>query len=383
MIQAQRKPGRFGGGVRVAAILAAMSPVVAGIYQESQESRQRQTQRHDEEEARQNQVATAAKEDVNRRRNAEIEADKTTALALQDALATAQRSAGSERTAATAQEFCSRLFFTATQLTNQNVSTRTRAILYAALRLRDPDDAGSLRACQCSGKPGSAVWLTELQQMIPPDEKSGSDRLSLAVRSALDECTSDPSVSPQQALIEQLQQKVAALTAERDLLTVALKNGAPLSTGSEAGGTSGEVVGGDPGPSSAAPHPAASAPLPCLVDTPADSRRLRVFIQVPDAQARSDANKLRDAINASPPFKSPGIQTVGASRSPNDLQIRYTYPMDKPAVEIIQKAILSGSCGAGGAKPLLVYMGRYQGGTDTGVIELWWPRPLATTGGSP
>ena len=92
----------------------------------------------------------------------------------------------------------------------------------------------------------------------------------------------------------------------------------------------------------------------------------------PEAAA---ATPLREALNAQGQFKSPQIENVGESRSPAQLQVRYTYPVDESAAQIVVDALKDQpGCGRGDLELKRVYMGRFQGKTDKGVIEVWWPR---------
>ena len=114
----------------------------------------------------------------------------------------------------------------------------------------------------------------------------------------------------------------------------------------------------------------------CKIAQPLGKHRRRVFIQVPDAISRSIAETFRTAINAAAPFKSPGIEVVGLSRSPERLQIRYAYGQDRDSAERLKKALDSGLCGypKSGASAQLYPMPHLQGRTDPGVLEVWWPR---------
>ena len=156
------KSKAFASGTRIAAILAAMAPIVVGIYQQGEESRQRQAQRRDER-----------RHVLEKKAAADKEADVATAGALQAQLADGK-------------EFCARLFFAAAQLPWQTVTTRTRDVVYAALQLRQAEQGqGRLTACQCSTKSLEALW-----QFIPPrvrSSRNGIPRVLLS-RYCLDDC---------------------------------------------------------------------------------------------------------------------------------------------------------------------------------------------------
>ncbi|MDB5967823.1 MAG: hypothetical protein JWQ90_273 [Hydrocarboniphaga sp.] len=383
MANASRSSGKMGSSARIVAVLAAMSPVVAGIYQQSQQQRQHNEQRHTEQQTLQENKATRLKEASDRQHALDIQADKATAESLQAALVVAQpqETLSGRQLVTTEPEFCTRLFFAATQLGNQAIADRTRAILYAAMRLRRTSDE-QLRVCQCSSQARIGSWLGELQQMIPPQGNPAGDRLSSAVRSAIDECTPATAVAAKPTQIELLQTQLKQVAAQRDVMLL------QLGAASQMVGSGGPSSGSSESPQSASPAaPVATTasppppPAPCLVDSPADNTsRIRVFIQVPDSDAKTDAEILRTALNAQAPFKSPGIETVGPQRSPQQLEIRYTYPADQPAARILEQALDSKFCGGGGASAKLVYQPRFQGRADSGVLEVWWPKPAA---GSP
>lgn len=391
---------RFGSNTRIVAVLAAMAPVVAGIYQQSQQERQRDEQRHAEQQALKESRAARDKEASERQRALSVQADESTAAALQKALVVAQpqeRWVGSQRVV-TEHEFCTRLMFAASQLVNQSVTDRTRAILYAAMRLRRSDDE-QLRVCQCSSPARIDDWFGELEQMMPSQQEPAPKRLSAAVRYARDECktaaaTPGAGASPTdlahlraqlakaQTDLDALRRRVSAELPEVSAAAPRGPSAAPKPRdGVPASGSApvAAVPAAPTAPPLAMPASApAAAPPACTIGRPAQGTpRIRVFIQVPQADDIADAEVLRAALNAQPPFKSPGIETVGASRSPRRLEIRYTYPADLPAAELVQQALASGRCGGGSAAAdvRLAYQPRFQGRVDTGVIEVWWPAP--------
>lgn len=352
VVKSGSKSASFGSNARAVAIVAAMAPLVTGIYQESQQDRQKQSERQ-----------TAMKEAAARQQQSEIDADRNTAGALQNSLL-AQDSG-----------FCARIYFAASQLPNQRVVERTRSVLYAALSLRNADARPTV--CGCGKGEGFDQWLQGVAQFFPTDQSS-IDKLSALSRELGSACDVDD--SPAASRIRDLESQVAALTVQRDSLSAALTSASPISVGS-----TGAAMPA-PAPASAASPPApgaegvaaaASAPAPaagCEVADPGERRRLRVFIQVPDDAVRPDAERLRGALNARAPFKSPGIESVGSARSPKNLEVRYAYPVDRDAAQIVLKALASGGCGgATTGQPQLVYMAKYQGRTDAGVIEVWWP----------
>lgn len=380
--------GGFSNSTKAAAILAAIAPIVAGVYQQGEEARQREAQRREQQQQLSEKKAAADKE-----------ADVSTARALQEGLAA---------TGTSAADFCSRLYFAATQLSGQAVSTRTRNTLYAALRLRETDGE-RLRVCGCAAPSRIGGWLEEVQQLIPPEDGgSAVDRLSQAVRSAAAECaTAMTEVEQLRHDLQEAQEQLARLSVGGPVVgsapAPAGDDGAVAATppplpAPEAAPAPGPQAGQEPGPAPAeapaeasvsAPEPApvTSAPPPltaaaseasprCAVAPPDDARRRRVFIQVPDADVRAQAERLRGGLNDSPPFTAPAIEVVGPKRAPARYEVRYTYAIDESAARQVQQALAD--CLQQPAR--LVVMDRYRGRTDSGVIEVWWPRsPLSAS----
>ncbi|WP_293373744.1 hypothetical protein, partial [Nevskia sp.] len=124
----------------------------------------------------------------------------------------------------------------------------------------------------------------------------------------------------------------------------------------------------------AIPAPPPPVVDPCQLDAAGFTERVRVFVQIPDEGARGDADDFLYRVNHAPPFKGPGVQVVGANRSPTRLEIRYAYDQDLPAAQALERA-LTGACQSTGGEPLIRQIAQYQGRVDPRVLEVWWPRP--------
>ena len=329
-------------GGRNAALLLALAPLATGVYQEGQQQRQRYAERE--------QTRKQAEE---QRLASEAEVDTKTADALQQVLLQA------------GDRFCSRIELAASLLKTQTVSKRTRTVLIAALQLPDPVSRQPM-VCECIRGEASEQWLAEFIAKLPDDKGDSLSELNKLARGAESRCEVEAKASTE-SNVDALQQQIASLTSERDALRQQVQQH-PLPATSPT-----------PPPVLAAPPPAvgASPPEPaCVIASPGDRPRIRVFIQVPNSSALAAATPLREALNAQGQFKSPQIENVGESRSPAQLQVRYTYPADESAAQIVVDALKDQpGCGRGGLELKRVYMGRFQGRTDKGVIEVWWPKP--------
>lgn len=326
------KPPLIGG--RNAALLLALAPLATGVYQEGQQQRQRYTER---EQAR--------KEAEDRRLASEADVDTKTADALQQVLLR------------DGDRFCSRIDLAASLLKTQTVSKRTRTVLIAALQLADPVSKQPM-VCECI-REGSEQWLDDFIAKLPDDKRDSLSELNKLARGAESRCDVEAGAASGSA-VGALEQRIASLTSERDALRQQLMLHPSPAT--------------SPSPVLAAP-PSPPPPPACVIASPGDRPRIRVFIQVPDPSALAAATPLRDALNAQGQFKSPQIENVGESRSPAQLQVRYTYPADESAAQIVVDALKDQpGCGGGGLEIKRVYMSRFQGRTDKGVIEVWWPR---------
>lgn len=325
-------------GGRTAALLLALAPLATGVYQEGQQQRQRYAER---EQARQ--------QLEEQRLASEAEVDTKTADALQQVLLE------------TGDHFCSRIELAASLLKTQTISKRTSTVLIAALQLPDPASRQP-RVCDCI-RVGSKQWLAEFIAKLPDDKGDSLSELNRLARGAETRCEVEAKASTE-SNVDTLKQRIASLTSERD----ALRRQLTLPPSAET----------SPSPVLAAPPPAvgASSSQPaCVISSPGVRPRIRVFIQVPNASALTAATPLREALNAQGQFKSPQIETVGESRSPAQLQVRYTYPVDESAAQIVIDALKDQpGCGRGDLELKRVYMDRFQGKTDKGVIEVWWPR---------
>ena len=334
-----RKPKSPLIGGRTAALLLALAPLATGVYQEGQQQRQRYAERE-----------LARKEAEDRRLASEADVDTKTADALQQVLLL------------NGDRFCSRIDLAASLLKTQTVSKRTRTVLIAALQLADPASKQPM-VCECI-REGSEQWLDDFIARLPDDKGDSLGELNKLARGAESRCDAEPDVSL-------LKQQIADLATERDALRGQLaQRPAPVAS---------QLPAPPPMPPpvlAMSLPPAAAAPQPaCVIASPGERPRVRVFIQVPNPAVLAAATPLRDALNAQGQFKSPQIENVGESRSPAQLQVRYTYPTDEAAAQIVVDALKDQpGCGKGELELKRVYMGRFQGKTDKGVIEVWWPK---------
>lgn len=386
-----------GGGMRsttrIAALLVAMAPVVTGIYQEAREG---QTRRADARASRE----TALQE----QRAADELADSKVAKELSTALLTLDDGGARQDRA-----FCNQIHLAISRLDTEARSPRTSSLIRAALLIRNDDDP-RLRICGCSNAGGvGGSWLTgygadggraEVEKRNPQlmealtnaaaDCEARTCANATAATGRL--CTGNEAGSPT-CLVAQAEQaklctgdpaSAAALRAQQlerqlaDLRTQLEQARAEVAKCPAAGQCPGDglntrpPVVGTPLP----PRETGATPRLCTIAPPLGATRRRVFIQVPDAVNRSLAERFRTAINAQPPFKSPGIEVVGDGRSPEVLQVRYAYAEDLDSAQKLKAALDSGACGykAGDLKAELYPMPQLQGRTDRGVLEVWWPR---------
>jgi len=338
-----KKPGRFGSATRITAILAAMTPVVAGIYQESQEAGQRRAQTYSDQK----------KIEEDRRRQAE-ESDKQTARLLQNALVEMPASSDAKQHLNVSPEniFCTKLYLASEQLRAEPESPRTLAVVSAAFKLKNTE--GLLRVCACAKDYETREsWINSFVRadMESQERDEVSQRFSQNLRDAKAECDDrDPKKGSLEILKEENKQLKQRLGEQSKSCPAVKKADPPLS----------------------------SPPSACAIQVPAgETRRLRVFIQTPNAEINPEAERLRTALNSHPPFKSPGIEIVGEKRSPSALQIRFTYEADRKAAEVIETALKSDACGMEKVPVQLVPMPHMQGRTDPGVLEVWWPKSSA------
>jgi hypothetical protein len=339
-----RKPKSPLIGGRTAALLLALAPLATGVYQEGQQQRQRYAERE-----------LARKEAEDRRLASEADVDTKTADALQQVLLR------------DGDRFCSRIDLAASLLKTQTVSKRTRTVLIAALQLADPASKQPM-VCECI-REGSEQWLDDFIAKLPDDRRDSLSELNKLARGAESRCDVEAGAASGPA-VDTLEQRIASLTSERDALRQQL-----MLHPSPATSPSPVLAPPPPSPPPPPPPPPPSPPPACVIASPGDRPRIRVFIQVPNASALAAATPLREALNAQGQFKSPQIETVGESRSPAQLQVRYTYPADESAAQLVIDALKDQpGCGGNGLEIKRVYMSRFQGTTDKGVIEVWWPR---------
>ena len=332
MSDPKRKSSVMSG--RNAALWLAVLPLATGIYQEGQQQRQRYAER---EQAR--------KTVEEQRLLSEAAIDEKTASALQEVVLQQD------------SNFCSRLYLAASLLKTQTVSERTRNVLVAALQLPGPAKRKPA-LCSCDLGEGPQRWLEDFIAKLPDDKSDSLGDFNKLARTAADRCEATQSPAPEPR-VQALEQRIVALEAERDSLQRQLQPGKLQAS-----------------PIVASASPTGHVPMPtCVIDRPGDRPRIRVFIQVANEASLIEATRLRAGLNAQGQFKSPQIENVGESRSPNQLQVRYAYPADEAAAQIVVNALASqAGCGRSGLAPQSIYMSRAQGKTDKGVIEVWWPR---------
>lgn len=313
MTQAKKPKTRMGGTARAVTVVAAMSPLLAGIYQESQETRQRDSQRHAEQVARIEAKQEKEREESQQQLRENSQLDKQVADTLQKELLSVESKGPG---------LCNHLYFAAAQLRGQAITLRTRNVLQVGFRMRSSKD-GSLAVCGCKIQGSNELWASEFLSLV---QRSPDDPLTRAVGAAKFECE-------------------------------------------EAARPPGVKVT----PSGAA-HPD-SVLGACAPISSEESRRLRVFVQVPDLLAKDAAERFRDSLNGerknpATGFKSPGIEIVGSRRSPSTGEVRYTFEKDLPAAQLLASGMSACFGMEVKVRPL-----PNRGKTDTGVLEVWWPKP--------
>lgn len=333
----------WSNGTRSAALIAAMLPVAAGIFQEAQQARNRRAEQVQQREAQRE-----------RARQEAARADREAANVLLSSFVDLQSGTGSGTGASTG--FCARLQFAASQLTDQKLTPQTHSVLIAALKL--VDRSGQRTVCGCSDEgPARQGWFGVLKGNIGrTSDVDSSAPLIQEVRSAEADCTPPPVVAMAPA---PLPSPVPVPPPRRGSHGAAKPQPVPV----------------PPPP----PPPSATAPA-CRLDASGFAERHRVFVQIPDDSVRGTAAEFVQAINDAPPFKAPGIQQVGAGRSPTRLEVRYAYDQDLAAARVLQVAL--SACGVSG-EPVLRQIAQYQGRVDPHVLEVWWPRPPAMPKGNP
>lgn len=402
--------GKRRSATQIAALLLAMVPLVTGIYQEAQENRSRRAD-----------VRETREKALRQQRTADEQADKATAKQLADALLGLDPDSEKGEGA-----FCSHIYLAIAQLDDETRSPRTATLINASLLMRNADNTG-LRICDCTlGGGVGPLWFSGFSAADRPgSSRASSQGLLQALGGAQQDCRSTRCEAVEEAAVETCagggassagcraaldrkaklclrgevdpEQRIrtleAQLTAAEAKLTQAQadpdKACAPLAhcpgdfplVGSAAGNVKNPP--GDPKPNVKPSGGTADTDTnthttkpDCTVEQPVGDHRRRVFIQVPDAISRSLAEPFRAAINAASPFKTPAIEVVGLSRSPERLQIRYAYGQDRDSAEKLKTALDSGACGIPQSKvgAELYPMPRLQGRTEPGVLEVWWPR---------
>lgn len=392
-----------GGGSRrsatqIAALLLAVAPLVTGIYQESRENQNRRADaRASRETALQEQ--RAADESADEKAAKEL---ATTLLQLDDGSAKTDRA------------FCNHIYLALSRLDSEARSPRTANLIRASLLLRNSADTRP-RVCGCSNAGGiGRGWLKSFSAVRKDARTDESNPVLLEALggAALDcdastcaaaslrtnqSCKDATDLSPQCVAAREQRDKLCAVDASSENLRVRSlesqlaiaradlqqlrarpakcpSQGECLLLGVPKAGSLVQPV------SNVFPEPdlpAGGLDAGCAIAKPVGKERRRVFIQVPDAVSRSLAETFREAVNAQPPFKSPGIEVMGESRSPNRLQIRYAYSRDLDSATKLKNALDSGRCGYPVSEKGLAQlypMPHLQGRTDPGVLEVWWPR---------
>ena len=303
----------WSNGTRSAALIAAMLPVAAGIFQEARQARERRVDQQQQQQALREQSRQEAER-----------ADRDAARVLLASFVElpADHAAGVDGIRMASDAFCTRLQFAAAQLSDQKLTPQTHAVMISALKL--VERKGDRKVCDCAD-PGAArqTWFGALKENIErTTDVSASVALIQEVRTAAAECTSKDPPLPQPLVV-------------------------------------------------------APAPAPvndCRLDASGFTERVRVFVQIPDEAARADAAAFLARVNAARPFKAPGVEMVGLDRSPKNLEIRYAYDQDRPAAVVLRQA-LNGACQMSGSEPEILQIAQYQGRVDPRVLEVWWPKP--------
>lgn len=385
-----KKSSRFGKATRITAILAVMAPVVTGIYQEGQNAKLRRAQTHtDQKKAEEDQRRFLEVARDEKQRLAE-DSDRHTAKLLQERLTTAQAAWIADGPKKAAPMFCATLSYATAQVYLETESPRTLVMLTSAFKARD--EADRLLVCNCTKNEEVArtSWFRQFFQLGQKAQADSSNTgskdnakpapvtsvsvdaamgLWRAAKQALSVCgESDPRLSESLVKINQLTAANTKLLLEKANLEYEKQLASTHACA-------------QPPPPPPPPPPSAK----CEVTLPeGESRRLRVFIQTPNAATRDgEASLLRDALNLTSlnlatGFKSPGIEIVGENRSPSSLQVRFTYEEDRQAADAIKTALEnSKGCGMKNVPVQLFPMPQMQGRTDPGVLEVWWPKSSA------
>lgn len=134
----------WSNGTRSAALIAAMLPVAAGIFQEARQARERRVDQQQQQQALREQSRQEAER-----------ADRDAARVLLASFVDlpADHPAGVDGIRMASDAFCTRLQFAAAQLSDQKLTPQTHAVMISALKL--VDRKGDRKVCDCAD-PGAA-----------------------------------------------------------------------------------------------------------------------------------------------------------------------------------------------------------------------------------
>jgi len=325
------------------ALLAALLPIAASVYQEGQNQRARTEQQLERQRAE-----DQLKADSNRAADAALA--QTLQKSLQDALNEVDTSGHAVDAESMRLKLCQQIYFGASQLQVHPAAEMTNVTLLAALNFRKQD--GTRAACMCGAKFFDNIqdeW--NFQGKSSPSARAlAHDRASLllndrflaGLRSADNDCAPRP--------------------AGVDI--VAVQHPAPSSDNI--------MVQAE---ASAVPPPLASAA--CEIRKIAQpSGRVLVYIQISDETQRAAAAQLQRGLNAQPPFAATGIQNVGTARAPNKAEVRYFYDDDADVADTLSKSLNAsgGNCGLAVTDLQAKQLPQFQGRVAHGVLEVWFPK---------
>jgi hypothetical protein len=355
-------------GQKLGALLAAVLPLVASIYGQQAERRQRNQERAEELQVR-----------VQAERKAEAAADAASAEQLNRAF----QQFASPVAEVDKLDLCATLHSSLELLRQSPPAPRTDAVAAAWLTYRPDDDDGSdLLVCKkCRRTIEFAARRFSVGRAVAADQPLPGERsadFKKALSDADLECSSGPT----------------SKVAEASPTPTASRRASVEPTPRRAGGSPTVSPAVQPTePALATPTAARLRPQLKRPDPGA-----RIYIQVPDAETKARIQKARLALQTAG-YRVHDIEIVGERRAPKCPELRYVYAADKAEAEVLLSDLNNPenrdrldtlNVPDQPALPnfTLARMGRYAGRTLNRVYELWLPadggkKCIAATPASP